>query len=487
MRILAPVQDDDARYRALLANDRRFDGLFFVGISTTGIYCRPVCPARKARRSSCTFFPSAAAAEESGYRPCLRCRPELAPTSSPYEQRFARAAAVVAHIQAGGLNGENGLDELASFHGMSVRQLRRVVGQATGVSPVQLAQTARLLLAKQLLTETKLTVTNVAFASGFASLRRFNEVFRASYRMAPSRFRKGARSPRGEAPLELLVAYRPPLQWDELLRFLSARAIQGVEQVAGQAYRRTASLGGCTGWVEVQPAARENQLALRLAPALTPVLQPLLALIRDVFDLHAEPSLVDEHLARTALLAPLVERRPGLRVPGAFDGFELAWRAVLGQQVSVRGATTLAGRFAARFGTPFETPFEGLSLQTPSATRVARATPEQVAKLGLPRTRAASLVALARLCRSTPALLRSGARPDATRERLLALPGIGPWTADYVAMRALHWPDAFPATDLGLRHALQARGVTPSREVAEPWRPWRSYAAMHLWAQLADT
>ena len=481
------MDDDDARYRALLANDPRFDGLFCVGISTTGIYCRPVCSARRARRSSCTFFSTAAAAEESGYRPCLRCRPELAPSTSPYEQRFARGAAVVAQIQAGSLNGEQGLDDLAARHDLSVRQLRRVVREATGVAPVQLAQTARLLLAKQLLTETRLPITQIAFASGFASLRRFNELFAASYRMPPSRFRQGARPDGGGAAVELLLAYRPPLPWTALLAFLAPRAIAGVEQVDGGRYRRTVVLGACSGWLEVEPAARGHQLVVRVASALTPVLQPLLARVRDLFDLHAQPDLVDGHLARSRLLAPLVARRAGLRVPGAFDGFELAWRAVLGQQVTVAGATTLAGRFAARFGEPVETPFPALTRLTPAAERVARAPVAQVARLGLPSARAGSLLALARLCGQAPALLTPGSPPDTCRERLLALPGIGPWTAEYIAMRALHWPDAFPDTDLGLRRALDARGAGDCRAAAEPWRPWRAYAAMHLWTRLSET
>ena len=386
------MDNDDARYRAVLASDPRFDGLFFVGVSTTGIYCRPVCPARKARRTSCTFFPTAAAAEEAGFRPCLRCRPELAPARSPYEERFARAAAIVAHIQAGGLDAERGVDELAERYGLSVRQLRRIVNEAAGVSPIQLAQTSRLLLAKQLLTETRLPITEIAFASGFASLRRFNELFATTYRMSPSRFRGGARRADGEASIALQVSYRPPLAWSELLAFLAPRAIEGVEQVDGQIYRRTVSIDDCAGWVEVEPAARGDTLLVRVARALTPVLQALLSRVRDLFDLHAQPDLIDGHLGRAPLLAPLVAERPGLRVPGAFDGFELAWRAVLGQQVSVRGATTLAGRFARRFGEPVETPFPGLSLATPAAARVAACTPSRLAKLGLPRARAASLV-----------------------------------------------------------------------------------------------
>ncbi|MCP3918082.1 MAG: helix-turn-helix domain-containing protein [bacterium] len=477
------VEDDDARYRALLANDTRFDGMFFVGISTTGIYCRPVCPARKARRKSCTFFPTAAAAEEAGYRPCLRCRPELAPTTSPYEERFSQAAAILSDIQSGAMNGGRRLSELAGRHSMSVRQLRRVVTQATGATPVQLAQTSRLLLAKQLLTETDLPITEIAFTSGFSSLRRFNELFSASYRMPPTRFRNGVVAGRGEQAVELLLTYRPPMSWPDLLDFLAARAIRGVEEVSGHAYRRTVAIGECHGWVAIEPAAKGDQLIVRVAPALAPTLQPVLAALRHLFDLHARPDLIDGHLAQSPHLAPLVERRPGLRVPGAFEGFELAWRAILGQQVTVKGATTLARRFAERFGRPVDTPHPGVTTLTPTPERVARASVESVAKLGLPLKRAACLIALAEFCCDDASRLAPGSPPGRTYEQLVALPGLGPWTAEYIAMRALHWPDAFPETDLGLQRALRARATSCVRKVAESWRPWRSYAAMHLWMQ----
>jgi len=332
--------DEGVCYRALRGSDRRFDGLFFVGVSTTGIYCRPICPAKKPARKRCTFFVTAGAAERAGYRPCLRCRPELAPGLAPYETRFAAASGIVARIQQGALNGAADIASLASQFDLSVRQLRRVVREVAGASPIQLAQTARLLLAKQLLTETALPVTRVAFASGFSSVRRFNEAFAAHYRMPPSRLRRQSPSVSSDGTLTLRLSYRPPFAWDALLAFLRRRAIAGVEAVDGGHYRRTVSLGGHEGWVDVAPCRAGDLLTVRVGSTLAPVLQTLLARLRDLFDLHARPDVIDAHLAESPTLTDLVGQRPGLRTPGAFDGFELAWRAILGQQVSVRAART---------------------------------------------------------------------------------------------------------------------------------------------------
>lgn len=475
--------DDEVYYQALLASDTRFDGLFFVGISTTGIYCRPVCPARKARRSSCTFFATAAAAEEQGYRPCLRCRPELAPTVSPYDERFSNVSSVVAQIQAGCLNGDGSVDDLAKTHGLSARQLRRVVKDATGVSPVEIAQTSRLLLAKQLLTETNLSMTRVAFASGFSSLRRFNEAFVSSYELSPSRFRQNGKT-QPPATITLRLSYRSPLAWRKLLAFLLPRAIDGIESVSDERYMRTVVIDGVAGWLEVRCEAKANVLIANVSPSLTPVLQPLLSRIRCLFDLYAQPDLIDRHLSESQLLAGNVKGIGGLRVPGSFDGFELAWRAVLGQQISVRAATTLAARFAQRFGEPLETPEASLRRVTPSPHDVACASVREIASIGLPSKRAETIRAMASLCAECPGLLSSGGPLEAARERLLSVPGVGPWTAEYIIMRALHWPDAFPDTDLGIRHAMGDRGITKIAKAAEAWRPWRAYAAIHLWTEL---
>jgi len=460
--------------------------LFFVGVSTTRIYCRPICPAKKARRKSCSFFVSAAAAENAGYRPCLRCRPELAPAVAPYEERSATVSGIVARIQEGCLNGGADVECLASDFGLSSRQLRRVVREVTGASPIQLAQTSRLLLAKQLLTETKLPVTRIAFASGFSSVRRFNESFATHYRMPPSRLRQRVGAEQTNGSLTLRLSYRPPLAWDALLGFLTLRAIAGVEEVHDESYRRTVALGEHVGWVEVALNGDHNSLVVRAASTLAPVLQPLLARLRDLFDLHARPDVIDEHLADDTTLSRHVKKRCGLRVPGAFDGFELAWRAILGQQVSVRGASTLAGRFAQRFGAEVETPFPNITHLTPTPDAIAAARPQEIAKVGLPLARASSLRELAVLCLAEPSLLRPGSLVQQSSARLLAIPGLGPWTVAYIGMRALHWPDAFPETDLGIRHALGLKRTPDIVKASQPWRPWRAYAAMHLWTQASE-
>lgn len=479
--------DGDVCYKAVLGSDRRFDGLFFAGVSTTGIYCRPICPAKKPRRKSCTFYVSAAAAENAGFRPCLRCRPELAPALAPYEARLAAASGIVARIQEGYLNGDADVECLAADFGLSSRQLRRLVRDLTGASPIQLAQTSRLLLAKQLLTETKLPVTQIAFASGFSSVRRFNESFATHYRMPPSRLRQCAGVDPANGSLTLRLSYRPPIAWDELLEFLEARAIAGVEEVCDGGYRRTVALGGYVGWVEVARNGDRSSLVVRAASTLVPVLQPLLARLRDLFDLHARPDVIDEQLAADASLSTNVKRRRGLRVPGAFDGFELAWRAILGQQVSVRGASTLAGRFARRFGAKVETPFPNLTHQTPTPDSIATVRPKEIAKTGLPAARASSLRDLAVLCVAKPSLLRPGSLVQQSSARLLAIAGVGPWTASYIAMRALHFPDAFPETDLGIRHALGLKRPLDVMQASQPWRPWRAYAAMHLWMRTSES
>ncbi len=478
--------DADVCYKALLASDRRFDGLFFVGISTTGIYCRPVCPAKKARRKSCTFYVTAAAAELDGYRPCMRCRPERAPTVAPYEERAATVSGIVARIQEGCLNGEADVEALAADFDLCSRQLRRIVREGTGASPIQLAQTSRLLLAKQLLTETDLSVTRVAFASGFSSVRRFNESFATHYCMPPSRLRqRGAVKQVGES-LTLRLSYRPPFAWEDLLKFIERRAISGVEAVHAGSYRRTVVLGEYSGWVEVARNGESNSLVVRVSSTLAPALQLLLARLRDLFDLHARPDVIDEHLADHALLAKLVARRPGLRVPGAFDGFELAWRAILGQQISVRGASTLAGRFAEQFGEPAETPFKELTRLSPTPEAVLAIGVEDIAEIGLPLARASSLRGLASTCLHEPTLLCPGAPIQRTTDRLLAITGIGPWTASYITMRAHHWPDAFLESDLGIKQALGVKRASDIITASEPWRPWRAYAAMHLWMSLSE-
>jgi len=479
--------EPDVCYRALVAQDRRFDGVFYTGVLTTGIYCRPVCPARTPRKDRCRFFPSAAAAEQASFRPCLRCRPELAPGDAPMDAsgRIARLAA--ARIAAGALGSGGNVESLAEELGIGPRQLRRVVQQELGVSPVRLAQSCRLLLAKQLLTESRLPIVQVAFASGFASLRRFNAAFREHYGFAPRDLRKQRTKHADDGGLRLTLAYRPPFDWRQLLSFLSARAIPGVEFVDAQRYLRTVAIGEQRGWVGVAPDSRRNVVHVEIADSLVAVLPQLLGRLRRLFDLDAQPEVIREHLRRDPHIGPAVRRRPGLRVPGAMCGFELALRGVLGQQISVGAATTLSGRIADALGEPLETPFAELQLTSPTAERIAGATVDELASLGLVGKRAECLIELARAACEERINLEPGPQPDQTVAELARLPGIGPWTAHYIAMRALRWPDAFPHSDLALRKALGSATPKQILELAEPWRPWRSYAAIHLWADLNST
>ena len=475
-------------YRALQSRDSRFDGKFFVGVSSTGIYCRPVCTAKTPLRPHCTFFPSAAAAEHAGYRPCLRCRPELAPGNACVDapQRIAHAAASL--IEDGYLE-EADLAGLAARLGVTDRHLRRVFQAEFGVAPVGYAQTQRLLLAKRLLTDTAIPVTDIAMASGFGSIRRFNTLFQERYRMQPSRLRRdgAAAEPGGTAnpPMRFELAYRPPLAWDLMLAFLRDRAIAGVESIEDGEYRRTAAIGHAgtihRGWISVRPSPKKSTLHVTLSPELAKVVPPALARIKRLFDLACDPHIV------TAQLGSLAAERPGLRVPGAFDGFEMAVRAILGQQVTVKAATTLSGRIAGAFGEPIATPWPALTSTFPDAGRLAMLTVDDIAKHGITGARARTILALAGAMSAGSLVLAPGADVDATMSQLRAMSGIGEWTAQYLAMRALAWPDAFPHTDLGVMKAIGETSPAKVLAAAECWRPWRAYAVIHLWHSLADT
>ncbi|MGV3707369.1 MAG: DNA-3-methyladenine glycosylase 2 family protein [Gemmatimonas sp.] len=481
----------DTCIRALNSRDPRFDGVFFVGVASTGIYCRPVCPARPPRRDRCRFFSNAAAAERMGFRPCLRCRPELAPGNASVDATARVATAAAARIAEGALNGRS-VDDLAAEFSISSRQLRRVVEEHSGVSPIELAQTHRLLLAKRLLTDTSMPVTKVAFASGFQSVRRFDALFQERYRMAPSKLRRRAAQLMDveSDTITLTLGYRPPLAWNLLLQFLAGRATPGVEYVEGDVYARTVRMGDVVGSVRVQPAETERKSAVKLSErrslkvelssSLSPVLMPLLARLRAMFDLDADPAVIETALA-AAGLEEQVRARPGLRVPGAIDGFELALRAVLGQQVSVKGATTLAGRFAERFGVPVATPDARLTRSGADAAAIAATSIDDLRALGVTGARATSIHALANAVVSGGLRIEPGADPSKTIALLTALPGIGDWTAQYIAMRALRWPDGFPASDLWLRRAAGDMTAAKLEKHSARWQPWRAYAAMHLW------
>ena len=476
--------DPDTCHRALAARDRRFDGLFYVGVRTTGVYCRPVCPARTPRRDRCVFYGRAAEAEGQGFRACLRCRPELAPGGSPMEAVPRLVAAAVARIEAGALN-EGTVDRLAGALGVTGRHLRRALTAELGLTPVELAQTRRLALAKQLLQDSGLPVGEVALAAGFRSLRRFNALFRARFGRPPSALRRDGQRPAARAgardgAITLRLDYRPPLDWPALLAFLAARCIAGVEEVADGTWRRTVRLGRRTGWVEVTADPSRPALLARASLSLAGALMPLTARLRGLFDLDAHPEAVAAHLGRDPLLRASLRRHPGLRVPGAFDGFEAALRVVLGQQVTVRAATTVSGRLADALGAPVETPFPALRRLSPTPQAVAEAGLDRIAGLGMPGARARTLGALAQAAADGRLALERAAGPEAL-ETLRALPGVGDWTAQVVAMRALGDPDAFPAGDLGVLRALGAASPRAAAERAEAWRPWRAYAAVHLW------
>jgi AraC family transcriptional regulator, regulatory protein of adaptative response / DNA-3-methyladenine glycosylase II len=473
--------DCDRCYQAVLTHDSRFDGIFFVGVSSTRIYCRTVCRARVPQRQNCSFYPSAAAAEQAGFRPCLLCRPELAPGQSRMDASGRLAAAVARQLDEGTGVGQR-LDRLAQQVGVSQRHLRRVVQQEFGVAPVQLLQTHRLLLAKRLLTDTSLPIADVAYASGFGSVRRLNALFQMRYRLNPSQLRKTHSIGAVADELVCEVAYRPPLDWGALMQYLAGRAIAGVEWIEADRYYRTVRLGQTQGWLTVAAMSNKSALRISLSPSLLPVLLPILARVRALFDLAAEPQQIAAHLA------PLADSHPGLRVPGAFDGFEIAVRTILGQQVSIKAATTLMSRFVQRFGDPASAlcacPTTQLTHFTPTAERLASATLSDLTDLGILPSRANSILALAQAIALGSLSLTLNCTSEPVIAQLQTLPDIGPWTAHYIAMRVLADPDIFLHTDLGIRRALNQTSAAEMLAMAEAWRPWRSYATVHLWKSL---
>ena len=474
----------DARcYRAVLARDRRFDGRFFIGVRTTGIFCRPICPAPTPLARNVEFFVHAAAAIDAGYRPCLRCHPEAAPGTPAWEGSPAlvrRALRLIAH---GALNDDD-VEAFAERLGVGARHLRRLFDTHVGTSPAAVARTHRLTFARRLLDETPLKITDVAFAAGFHSVRQFNHLMKATFRASPRALRARREKRDGSAGLVLHLAYRPPLDWQAILGFLAARAIPGVEVVNGEGYHRTIAIADTVGVISARPEARHARVALTIDLPGYGGLYEIAARVRRLLDLDADPLSIGRQLARSTTLKSLVARRPGLRVPGAWDGFELAVRAVLGQQVSVAAATTLSGRLVERFGAPLAALSRpGLTHTFPLPGVLANA---DVSVIGLPEARSRTIRALASAIVEGRVRLDGSLDPPEVVAALRALPGIGPWTSEYVAMRALGNPDAFPAGDLGIRKAL-GNGHGPVSEPSamnssDEWRPWRAYAAMHLWA-----
>jgi AraC family transcriptional regulator of adaptative response / DNA-3-methyladenine glycosylase II len=478
------LPDPDACYAALLAHDARFDGRLYVGVRSTGVYCRPVCRVRMPKAENCRFFASAAAAERHGFRPCLRCRPELAPGRAGIDigSRLAQGAARL--IEAGELD-RHGVEGVAARVGTSSRHLRRVFAAEFGVTPLEYALTHRLLLAKRLLTDTALPATEIAAASGFRSLRRFNAAFRERYRLSPTMLRARAGAKPASA-MRFRLAYRPPCDWPRSMAFLAARTIDGVEVVGAGAYRRTVrwQLGAqdLRGWLAVRPMPSRALLEVELSASLAGAIPPILQRIRDVFDLDCEPAQVQRVVpGRSSGGGPM-------RLIGAFDGFELAVRGIVGQQITVKAARTLVGRLVERYGEPIDGAAPaGLERIFPAPARIAALEAASIAELGIVGRRAAAIRSLAQAIVEGRLALEPRAPVDATIAALLAIPGIGDWTAQYIAMRALCWPDAFPAGDLAVLKALDARTPAQARERARAWQPWRAYAVMELWASTGAT
>lgn len=499
--------DATACYRALRTRDARFDGRFFTAVLSTGIYCRPVCPAPTPKPDNVRFYAHAAAAEAAGFRPCLRCRPETVPGSAPWRGTSTTVTRALRLIADGVLDRQD-VDALASRVGVGARHLRRLFLRHLGTTPIAVAQTRRLAFAKKLIDETCLPMETVALAAGFTSVRRFNSVVRAAYRRSPRQLRRRcsmappalherngpmprAREGRSDlvrrdaaSDVTLRLAYRPPYDWEALRRFFAVRAVPGLESVRADCYRRCLRLEGGTVLVEIRHARDDHHMLARIRFADAAFLMNIVGRLRHLLDLDADPEAIARHLQRDARLAPLVRRHPGLRLPGTGDAFEAAVRAILGQQVSVRAATQLLARVVAAHGDEVDGGAAGMpELQRafPGPEILART---DLSRLGVPVARAETLRGLARAVADGRVNFRSASLQEFV-DSLCALPGIGPWTAHTIALRGLGEPDAFPAGDLGLCRALGRGGrrLTPRQveAAAEAWRPWRAYAAVTLW------
>ncbi len=535
------LPSDDACYRALQSRDARFDGQFFTGVTSTGIYCRPVCRVKAPKQTNCRFFAQAAQAEGAGFRPCLRCRPELAPRAAQLSWSTEDASRTLvlqaaALLQAQALASDqsgSGVAQVAARLGISERHLGRIVQAHWGISPLQVLQTHRLLAAKALLTDTQLPMNDVAASAGFGSLRAFNAAFVQHYRLPPSKLRKEIERDQAAAQgeIRLQLGFRPPYDAKALLGFWQQRQLDTMELIASCSYSMPASslknlknqlpsmvrsLGlmhqgrMLRGWLHCSLNTQANQLRVRMSDALAPALPLIVTRLRTAFDLDADPAAIDAALginspgqaelvqAHATLGQAQGERRvtslrfigsEGMRVPGSLDGFEIAVRAILGQQVTVAAGRTFTQRVLQTFGEPIQTPWPSISRCFPTPQALAQASPESLGTLGIVKQRQAALIALSQAVASGAIDLNSPASPLKTIEQLKALPGIGDWTAHYIAMRALRWPDAFPAGDIALHNALGLREIkSPTQrarlaeELSQAWRPWRSYAVLRIWA-----
>ncbi len=490
MRVVYPLihtfMDLDPRIcsQARLSRDARFDGRFFIGVKSTRIYCRPICPVRTVKEQNVRYFPSAAAAGEAGYRPCMRCRPESSPGTPGWSGTSTTVSRALRLISESALE-DGGVSVLAYRLGIGSRQLRRLFVRHLGASPIAVASTRRLHFAKKLINETNLPMGQIALASGFGSVRRFNAAFRKTYKRTPSQIRRFAHLASIKLENEYLfrLDFRPPFHWDALLEFLARRAIPGVEAVEAGSYYRTISLNGDSGSFGVSVEKGSSALQVRIAFPESRWLFLIIERLRRMFDLGADPGEIAIALAADPLLAKKIDAVPGLRVPGCWDGFEFAVRAILGQEVSVTEASTLAGRLVRAFGTQIN----ASALLTHLFPTVQVLAEADIARIGLPKKRAETIRALAHTVNEGRIVFASVANVEEFRARLLEIPGIGEWTAQYIAMRALGDPDAFPASDLGLLRSSSMQSEYELARRAEAWRPWRSYAAMYLWQGTAET
>jgi AraC family transcriptional regulator, regulatory protein of adaptative response / DNA-3-methyladenine glycosylase II len=468
--------------RARLSRDPRFDGKFFIGVVGSRVYCRSICPAPTAKEKNVRYFATAAAAAEAGFRPCLRCRPECSPGTPAWLGTSNTVSRALRLIDESGLQ-EGGVEVLAARLGVGARHLRRLFLKHLGATPTAVAHTRRLHFAKKLIDETSLPMTQIALASGFGCVRRFNVGIRKIYHRTPTQIRRIARQKESQPENQYLfhLRFRPPYDWTGMLAFLAARAIPGVEVVQGGCYRRSISLDGNHGYFEISLDELPDTLAARVEFADPRSLFFITEHIRAMFDLNADWTAIAKNLKTDSALAARIESNPGLRVPGCWNGFELTVRAILGQQVSVKGASTLAGRLVRTFGQPFLAT-DGITHIFPQPQVLAEA---NIAGIGLPRARAETIRSLARAVCNGRISFESVADSCDFLARLCEIPGIGPWTAQYVAMRALGEPDAFPSSDLGLLRALHLTSARQLEQRAEAWRPWRAYAAVHLWNSAA--
>ncbi|TNE35911.1 MAG: DNA-3-methyladenine glycosylase 2 family protein [Alphaproteobacteria bacterium] len=481
--VFMELSRDDC-YKALKARDPRFDGTFFTCVSSTGIYCRPICPATTPKLANCEFVSSAAAAEDAGFRPCLRCRPETAPGSPAWHGTGSTVARAIRLLNEHDANGGN-LEELSDRLGIGTRHLRRLFHEQLGASPKMLIQTQRLHVALHLLKETETNISDIAHASGFRSIRRFNDAMRKTVGMSPSEFRArhqlSARV-KSDAPLTLRLGYRPPYDWTGLMSYLRMRAVAGMEVVSPTSYTRSIRIENTCGILHLEHDPRGHAILARFDLSKPTGLGAAARRVRDMMDTDCRPDALYNSFQADRLLRPLIKKSPGVRVPGTWDIFELIVRAVIGQQISVKGATTLLGRLVTLYGAELEAHETSITHAFPTPQALADA---DLTGIGLTTSRASTLRDLAKAFCENPGFVHPAQEVSQARERLTSIKGIGTWTADYVALRGLKYPDAFPAADLGLLRAAGADTAKDLAALSQGWRPWRGYAALLLWHSLS--